>query len=154
MMLSVLRIAVISLTLVALVAGGVNLALARSGRATPTITKAEANAFAHVVNLKASDLPGAEVLQGAIFAPEAVQYEALKCGLSAGRASLRLEAGNPGLSTAVRRSAPSWWLHPVTTSLRPRSPGLNRRAVARVSRALSAMPSPSNGANDLSSRTQ
>ncbi len=81
MMLSVLRIAVISLILVALVAGGVTLALARSGRATAPITKAEADAFAHVVNLKASDLPGATALQGAIFGPEAVQYEALKCGL-------------------------------------------------------------------------
>lgn len=81
MMLSMLRVTVISLILVALVAGGVTLALARSGRTTPPITKAEANAFAHVVNLKASDLPGATALQGAIFGPQAVQYEALKCGL-------------------------------------------------------------------------
>jgi hypothetical protein len=81
MMLSVLRAAVISLVLVALVAGGVTLALARSGRATAPITKAEADAFAHVVNLKASDLPGATALQGAIFGPEAVQYKALNCGL-------------------------------------------------------------------------
>jgi hypothetical protein len=81
MMLSVLRIAVISLILVALVTGGVNLALARPGRVTAPITEAEADAFAHAVNLKASDLPGAKVLQGAIFGPEAVQYEALKCGL-------------------------------------------------------------------------
>jgi len=81
MMRSVLRIAVVSLILVALVAGGVTLALARSGPATAPITKSEADAFAHVVNLKATDLPGATALQGAIFGPEAVQYEALKCGL-------------------------------------------------------------------------
>lgn len=81
MMLSLLRIAVISLILVALVVDGVTLALARSGRATAPITKAEADAFAHIVNLKASDLPGASALQGAIFGPEAVQHEALKCGL-------------------------------------------------------------------------
>lgn len=77
----VLRIAVISLILVALVAGGVTRALARSGPATAPITKAEADAFARVVNLKASDLPRATALRGAIFGPEAVQYEALKCGL-------------------------------------------------------------------------
>jgi hypothetical protein len=90
MMPSVLRIAVISIILVALVAGGVTLALARSGPATAPITKAEADAFAHVVNLKASDLPGATALQGAIFGPEAVQYEALKCGLQ----------GRPGIVPA------------------------------------------------------
>lgn len=81
MMLSVLRIAVVSLILAALVAGGVTLALARSGRTTAPITKVEADAFARVVNLKASDLPGATALRGAIFGPEAVQNEALKCGL-------------------------------------------------------------------------
>jgi hypothetical protein len=81
MILSVLRTAVISLILIALAAGGVTLALARSGRATEPITKAEADAFAHVVNLKASDLPGATALQGAIFGPKAVQYKALRCGL-------------------------------------------------------------------------
>lgn len=81
MMPSVLRIAVISLILVALVAGGVTLALARSGPATAPITKEEADAFAHIVNVKASDLPGATALQGAIFGPEAVQYQALKCAL-------------------------------------------------------------------------
>jgi hypothetical protein len=80
MIVSVLRIAVISLILVALVAGGVTLALAGSGRATAPITRAEADAFAHLVNLKATDLPGATALQGAIFGPEAVQYKAFQCG--------------------------------------------------------------------------
>jgi hypothetical protein len=80
MMVSVFRIAIISLILVALAAGGVTLALAGSGPATAPITRVEADAFAHLVNLKASDLPGATALKGAIFGPEAVQYEALKCG--------------------------------------------------------------------------
>lgn len=75
----VLRRAALLLALVAFAAGGVTVALARS-HSTP-ITKAKAQAFARAVNLRASDLPGATALRGAIFSPEAVQYKALSCGL-------------------------------------------------------------------------
>ncbi|MFI4992091.1 MAG: hypothetical protein ACHQCH_00550 [Solirubrobacterales bacterium] len=75
------RIAAISIVMVALIAGGVTIAVAGSGNATAPLTKAQAVAYAHAVNLRASDLPGATSIKGAIFGPEAVQYEALKCGL-------------------------------------------------------------------------
>ena len=75
------RIAALSFVLVALIAGGVTIAVASSGSASTKVTKAQAVAYAHAVNLRASDLPGATSLKGAIFGSEAVQYEALKCGL-------------------------------------------------------------------------
>jgi hypothetical protein len=79
----VLRRVVLLLVVVALGVGGVTVALARSvspkGPSAP-ITKAEAEAFARAVNLRASDLPGATAIRGAIFDREAVQYEALRCG--------------------------------------------------------------------------
>lgn len=73
----VLRRAVILFVFLAFAAGGVTIALAGLG-STP-ITKAQAETFAQAVNLRASDLPGATVLQG-FFSPDAVQYKALKCG--------------------------------------------------------------------------
>jgi len=75
------RIVAMSLVLVAIAAGGVTIALAGSGSSSAPITKAQAVAYAKAVNLRASDLPGATSVKGAIFGPEAVQYEALKCGL-------------------------------------------------------------------------
>jgi hypothetical protein len=81
MILSVLTRTALLLVLVALAAIGVTTALARSGSTSTPITKADADAFAQAVNLRVSDLPGATALRGAIFAPEAVQYVALKCGL-------------------------------------------------------------------------
>jgi hypothetical protein len=85
------RIAVMSFVLVVIVAGGVSIALARSGGSTSTpITRAQAFAYAKAVNLRASDLPGATSIKGAIFGPEAVQFEALKCGLQ----------GRPGIVPA------------------------------------------------------
>jgi hypothetical protein len=53
-------IVAMSIILVALVAGGVTIALAGSGSATAPITKAQAVTFARAVNLAASDLPGAK----------------------------------------------------------------------------------------------
>lgn len=87
MIWSVLRRAALLLALVALAAGGVTVALAHSANSSAPITKAEAGAFVRAVNLRASDLPGAKALRGAIFGPEAVQYKALKCGLQ-GRAGI------------------------------------------------------------------
>ena len=84
------RIAAISLALVALIAGGVTIAVASSGNASTKVTKAQAVAYAHAVNLRASDLPGATSIKGEIFGREAVQYEALKCGLQ----------GRPGIVPA------------------------------------------------------
>ncbi len=84
------RLAALSLVLLALAAGGVTIALARSGSMSTPITEAEAKAFAQAVELRASDLSGAKSLKGAIFGPEAVQYEALKCGLQ----------GRPGIDPA------------------------------------------------------
>jgi len=49
-----------SLALVALIAGGVTIAAAGSGSTSVPITKAQAVAFAHAVNLRESDLPGAK----------------------------------------------------------------------------------------------
>jgi hypothetical protein len=102
------RIAAISLILVSLLAGGVTLALAGSGRASAPITRAEAGRFAQAVNLKATDLPGATALR-AIFGPEAVQYEALKCGrrgkgvatVGGGESWLSSSYGNVGSIVAV-----------------------------------------------------
>ena len=79
-----------SLVLVVIAAGGVTIALARSGSSSTPITKAQAVAYAKAVNLRASDLPGATSVKGAIFGPDAVQYEALKCGLQ----------GRPGIVPA------------------------------------------------------
>lgn len=70
-----------SLVLVVFIAGGVTIAAAGPGSATSPITRAQADVFAQAVELRASDLPGASALKGAIFGSEAVQYEALKCGL-------------------------------------------------------------------------
>jgi hypothetical protein len=75
-----LRRAALLLVLVALADGGGTVALAHSGSGSRPIAKAEADAFARAVNLRVSDLPGATALHGAIFGPEAVQYEALRCG--------------------------------------------------------------------------
>jgi hypothetical protein len=55
------RIAAMSLALVAVIAGGVTIAVAGSGNASASITKAQAVAYAHSVNLRESDLPGAKV---------------------------------------------------------------------------------------------
>jgi hypothetical protein len=52
------RIVVVSVVVVALIAGGVTIALAGSGGTTAPITKARATAYAHVVNLRAGDVPG------------------------------------------------------------------------------------------------
>jgi hypothetical protein len=52
------RIAAISVVLVVLIASGVTIALAGSGRASTSITKAQAVAYAHAVNLRAGDVPG------------------------------------------------------------------------------------------------
>jgi hypothetical protein len=79
--MTIARIVAISLAVVALIAGGVTIALAGSGSSSTPITKAQAVAYAKAVNLRASDLLGATSVKGAIFGPEAVQYEALKCGL-------------------------------------------------------------------------
>jgi hypothetical protein len=75
------RIAAMSLVLVLLIAGGVTIAVAGSVPARKPITRAQADVYAKAVNLRASDLPGATALKGAIFGREAVQFEALKCGL-------------------------------------------------------------------------
>jgi hypothetical protein len=88
--MTIARIIAISLAVVALIAGGVTIALAGPGSSSTPITKAQAQAFAQAVNLRASDLPGAKALKGAIFGSEAVQYEALKCGLQ----------GRPGIVPA------------------------------------------------------
>lgn len=74
-----IRRAALPLALVAFAAGGATVALARSHGTR--ITKAKAEAFARAVNLRASDLPGATALRGAVFGPQAVQYESLRCGL-------------------------------------------------------------------------
>jgi hypothetical protein len=79
----VLRRVVPLFVVVAIGAGGVTVAVARSvspGSQSAPTTKAEADAFARAVNLRASDLPGATAIRGAIFDREAVQYEALRCG--------------------------------------------------------------------------
>jgi hypothetical protein len=52
------RIVVVSVVVVALIAGGVTIAVAGSGSTTAPITKAQAAAYAHTVNLRVSDLPG------------------------------------------------------------------------------------------------
>jgi hypothetical protein len=78
------------LALLALAAGGAEVALASSVPARKPITRAQADAYAKAVNLRASDLPGATSVKGAIFGAEAVQYEALKCGLQ----------GRPGIVPA------------------------------------------------------
>jgi hypothetical protein len=75
------RTVAMALVLVVLIAGGVTIAVASSGNTSESITKAQAVAYAKAVNLRASDLPGATSIKGEIFGPEAVQYEALKCGL-------------------------------------------------------------------------
>jgi hypothetical protein len=93
---SMRRTTAVSLVLLALAAGGATIALAGSDSVTTPITRAQANAFAHAVELRARDLPGAKSLKGAIFGPEAVQYEALKCGLQ----------GRPGIDPAG--GAESW----------------------------------------------
>jgi len=64
--------------------------LASSVPARKLITRAQAVAYAKAVNLRASDLPGATSIKGEIFGREAVQYEALKCGLQ----------GRPGIVPA------------------------------------------------------
>jgi hypothetical protein len=51
------RIAAISIVMVVLIAGGVTIAVAGSGNASTSITKAQAVAFARAVNLRAADLP-------------------------------------------------------------------------------------------------
>jgi len=51
------RIAAISIVMVVLIAGGVTIAVAGSGNASTSITKARAVAFARAVNLRAADLP-------------------------------------------------------------------------------------------------
>jgi hypothetical protein len=56
------RGAVFLLVLVALAAGSATVGLAESASASTSFTKAEAVAFARAVNLRASDLPGAEVI--------------------------------------------------------------------------------------------
>jgi hypothetical protein len=71
----------LGLALSMLLAGGVTIALASSVPARKPITRAQALAYAKAVNLRASDLPGATSIKGEIFGREAVQYEALKCGL-------------------------------------------------------------------------
>lgn len=57
------RIIAISLAVVALIAGGVTIAVASSGNASTKVTKAQAVAYAHAVNLRASDLPPATEIQ-------------------------------------------------------------------------------------------
>jgi hypothetical protein len=75
------RIAAMALILVVVIADGVTIALASSVPASKPITRAQADVYAKAVNLRASDLPGATSIKGEIFGREAVQYEALKCGL-------------------------------------------------------------------------
>jgi len=58
--MTIARIIAISLAVVALIAGGVTIALAGPGSSSTPITKAQAQAFAQAVNLRASDLPGAK----------------------------------------------------------------------------------------------
>jgi len=70
-----------SVVLVAIAAGGVTIAVAGSVPARKPITRAQADGYAKAVNLRASDLPGATAIKGEIFGREAVQYEALRCGL-------------------------------------------------------------------------
>jgi hypothetical protein len=95
------RIAAMSFVLVVLIAGGVSIALARSGGSTSTpITKAQARAFAQAVNLQASDLPGASALTGAIFGRGAVQYKALKCGLQGTAGIVPVGGGESWLSNS------------------------------------------------------
>jgi hypothetical protein len=60
MIVFVRRIIVISVVVVALLAGGVVVALAAPGGESRPISKARAEAFAHAVNLRAGDLPGAK----------------------------------------------------------------------------------------------
>jgi hypothetical protein len=91
-----------SFVLVVLIAGGVTVALAGSGSASTPTTKAEAEALAQTVNLHASDLPGASALKGAIFGSEAVQYEALKCGLQGRPGIVPVGGGESWLS--IRRA--------------------------------------------------
>lgn len=50
------RIVAMSVAVVALIAGGVTIAVAGSGSTTAPITKAQAVAYAHAVNLRASDV--------------------------------------------------------------------------------------------------
>jgi hypothetical protein len=83
------RIATLPLALAVLAAGGATVALAGSATAGKPVTRAQADAFAQEVELRASDLPGSTSLKGAIFGREAVQYEALKCGLQ----------GRPGVAS-------------------------------------------------------
>ena len=63
MILMMLRVAATWLVLVALIAGGVTIALAASSGAGTPITKTQAAAFAQAVSLTASDLPGSSKLE-------------------------------------------------------------------------------------------
>jgi hypothetical protein len=56
------RILVVSVVVIALIAGGVTIAMAGSGSSSAPIAKTQAAAFAHAVNLGASDIPGFEIV--------------------------------------------------------------------------------------------
>ncbi len=87
----------VSLALIAIAAGGATIALASSVPAGKPITRAQADAFAQAVELQAGDLPGATPLKGAIFGSDAVQYEALRCGLQGRRGVVPVGAGESWL---------------------------------------------------------
>jgi hypothetical protein len=66
-----------ALVLLALAAGAAT--IARAAGSPAPMTRARAQTLARAVTLRAGDLPGATLLRGAVFGPEAVQYEALRC---------------------------------------------------------------------------
>jgi hypothetical protein len=104
MIWQVLRRAALLFVFIAFAAGGATIALASSGSSTSTrVTKAQAQAFAQAVNLRASDLPGATALKGAIFGSEAVQYEALKCGLQGRPGVVPIGGGESWLTNSRAR---------------------------------------------------
>lgn len=77
--LPVLRSTALLLVLFTFAAGGMTLALADSATPGAAVTKQKAEAFARAVDLRAGDLPGSKALEGAAFAPGAVQFKALSC---------------------------------------------------------------------------
>jgi len=134
--------------------------LASSVPARKLITRAQAVAYAKAVNLRASDLPGATSIKGEIFGREAVQYEALKCGLQ-GRPGIVPAGGGESWLTNRRALADSVVagvgslvvVAPSNYYAEAEIAGLQSRAVARASGALSAAPWNSNGIIKVSRRT-
>jgi hypothetical protein len=98
------RIAAIPLTLVALVVGGVAIALAGSGGAATKVTKAQAAAFIRAVELQPSDLPGGAPYVGEPGSPPgAAEYQKLlRCGHRGGPRGATVDAERSVLADRYR----------------------------------------------------